>query len=47
MYRIGRTTSLLFDFRYNLGLTSLEATEENLDIKNRAFSLMAGVLIDL
>jgi len=47
VYKVGRKTSLLFEVRYNLGLTSLEATEQNLNIKNRALSLMAGVLFAL
>jgi hypothetical protein len=47
VYKVGRKTSLLFEVRYNLGLSSLEATEQNLNVKNRALSLMAGVLFAL
>jgi hypothetical protein len=39
--------ALVFDLRTTFGLTKLDDSEENLDIRNRSYSAMAGISIPL
>ena len=46
-FSVAPSTSLLVELTYNLGLSSLDDSAANDDIKNRVFSILAGLSFKL